>query len=334
MLILKNHNLTRYNTFHINARAAYLVKIEDKTELAELIKFSKQQNKPVFIIGEGSNVLFTKDLDFIVAKLEFKRQKIIQADKNRILVNVEGGKKWDDFVSWTVENGLYGAVNMSFIPGTVGAAPVQNIGAYGAEAGQIVREVNFFNIENNKFSSLRAEHCQFSYRNSIFKTKLKNKVIITDVVFELSKEKNFNLNYKDLKPLENASNLSLKLLRLYIGKVRYHKLPSPSVIGNAGSFFKNPIIHKSQAQQLLKRWPKMPYYDLGQNVKIPAGWLIDNLGLKGFRMGQAAVYEHNALVLVNLGNATGLEILKLANFIQQKVFETYKIKLEPEVNIL
>ncbi len=334
MLILKNHDLTEYNTFHVKAKAAFFVKVEDKQELPELISFSKQKNKPIFIIGEGSNVLFTKDLDIIVAKLEFNGQRAKNESENEILVNVDAGKKWDDFVRWTVENDLYGVVNMSYIPGTVGAAPVQNIGAYGVEVGQNVHEVNFFDTENNKFSSLSAEQCDFGYRNSIFKTKLRNKAIITDVVFKLSKQKKFNLNYKDLKPIEKSPNLSLKLLRLYIGKIRFHKLPSPTVIGNAGSFFKNPIITKTQAQSLLNKWPQMPHFILGENVKIPAGWLIDNLGLKGFRMGQAAVYEHNALVLVNLGNATGAEIVKLANFIQQKVYETYKIRLEPEVNIL
>ncbi len=333
MQITENQDLTQYNTFHVPAKAKYFASLENKSELPQLIDFAHKKNLPILVLGQGSNVLFTKDLNMIVAKFNFNSQQIIQQTDTQIIVKTEAGKIWDDFVQWTVENNLYGAVNLSFIPGTVGAAPVQNIGAYGAEVSQIIDSVEYFDIKSRKFIEISNQNCQFAYRSSIFKTTLKNKAFISAVTFNLSKIPDFNLQYKDLQHLKNHKNLTLPLLRKTIGQIRHKKLPDPQTIGNAGSFFKNPIISIETAKKLKEKWPDMPQYQLNNAVKIPAGWLIDNLGLKGYRMGQAAVYQHNALVLVNLGNATGKQILKLANFIIEKVYQTYKIQLQPEVNI-
>ncbi len=333
MQITEKQDLTQYNTFRVPAKAKYFALVENKSELQQLIDFAHKVNLPILILGQGSNILFTKDLDMIVAKFNFKKQQILQQTDTQLIVKTEAGKIWDNFVQWTVENNLYGAVNLSFIPGTVGAAPVQNIGAYGAEVAQIIEKVEFFDLKTQKFFEISKKDCKFGYRTSIFKTSLKNKAFISAVTFNLSKIPDFNLQYKDLQHLKNHKNLSLPLLRQAIGQIRHKKLPDPQTIGNAGSFFKNPIISPEKARKLKEQWPGMPQYQLNKAVKIPAGWLIDNLGLKGFRMGQAAVYQHNALVLVNLGNATGKQILKLANFIIEKVYQTYKIQLQPEVNI-
>ncbi len=333
MQITENQDLTQYNTFHVPAKARYFVLVENKSELPQLIDFANHKQLPILILGQGSNVLFTRDLNMIVTKFNFSNLQITSQTHDSTIVQVQAGKTWDDFVAWTVENNLYGAVNLSFIPGTVGAAPVQNIGAYGTEVAQIIEKVEVFDLQTLNFTEIHKQNCQFAYRSSIFKTQLKNKAFITSVTFKLSKKPYFNLQYKDLQHLKNNPGLNLQLLRQTIGQIRHKKLPDPKTIGNAGSFFKNPIVSKEQARQLKDRWPQMPQYQLNNAVKIPAGWLIDNLGLKGYKMGQAAVYQHNALVLVNLGNATGKQILKLANFIIDKVFEIYKIKLEPEVNI-
>ncbi len=334
MQIHQNINLKPFNTFGIEAFAKYLVITESHDDFAALQEFSQEKNLPLLILGQGSNVLFTKDPGYIIVKLAQDSIRITGQTDSSTLVTVHAGKKWDDFVYWTVKNNLYGAVNLSFIPGTVGAAPVQNIGAYGTEVGQIIDSVEFFDLREKTFKTLKARECLFGYRTSIFKTTLKNKAIITKVTFKLSNRPQYNLSYAGLRELQGKNNLDQTLLRLTIGKIRMQKLPDPSVIGNAGSFFKNPVINKDFASRLKQQFPNMPQYDLGQNVKIPAGWLIDSLGLKGFRMGNAAVYEHNALVLVNLGKATGKEILDLANFIRKKVFDAYGINLEPEVNII
>ncbi len=334
MQITEYQDLTPYNTFRVSAKARYFVLVEKQDELTGLIDFSKKTGKPLLLIGQGSNVLFVNDPDFVVAKLLFDDIKITEKTQDTTLITVQAGAVWDDVVWFTVKNNLYGAVNLSFIPGTAGAAPVQNIGAYGTELSDIVHSVSFFDTETKTIKTLSKQECEFGYRTSIFKTRLKGKAIITGITLKLNNRPEFNLNYKDLAPLAQSAHLSLTLLRLTIGKIRRKKLPDPSVIGNAGSFFKNPIINKDQARKLRQRFRNMPQYPAGNSVKIPAGWLIDNLGLKGYRMGDAGVYEHNALVLVNYGNATGKDILKLADHIRQKVLETYGILLEPEVNII
>ncbi len=293
------------------------------------------RTKEPLIIGSGSNILFVRNPLQPVIKLNFKGIETLNRTDEFIEVSVKAGTIWDDFVRWTVDNNIYGVVNLSYIPGTVGAAPVQNIGAYGTEVAEFITKVHFFHIQEQKFLTLDKEKCQFGYRTSIFKKELKNKAIITRVDFRLPLKPYYNLNYKDLDPLKNAKNLSLLTLRLSIGKIRMHKLPDPSIVGNAGSFFKNPIITQEEFNSLKQKYPDIPSYPMGEDkVKIPAGWLIDRLGLKGYRTGDAGVYPNNALVLVNYGNATGKDIFNLAQFIQDKVMEHYNIWLLPEVNII
>ncbi len=333
MKVVRLQNLKPYNTFGIKAIAREMFFVDRETELPLLS--SVFRTKEPLIIGSGSNILFVRNPLQPVIKLNFKGIEILNRTEEFIEVSVKAGTVWDDFVRWTVENNIFGVVNLSYIPGTVGAAPVQNIGAYGTEVAEFITKVHFFHIQEQKFITLDKEQCQFGYRTSIFKTELKNKAIITRVDFRLPLKPYYNLNYKDLEHLKNAKNLSLLTLRLSIGKIRMHKLPDPSIIGNAGSFFKNPIITKEQFNSLKQKYPDIPSYPMdGNKIKIPAGWLIDRLGLKGYRSGDAGVYPNNALVLVNYGNATGKDIFNLAQFIQDKVMEHYNIWLLPEVNII
>ncbi len=332
---INNQDLTHLNTFHIEVKAKDFYIVENESELPRLFHELKKHNAKPLILGGGSNILFTDNPQIPIIQFITKRIKILEKYPDYDLVQAEAGIKWDDLVRWSVENNYYGLVNLSYIPGTVGAAPVQNIGAYGQEAGNFIHSVKIYNIEQQRFQTLSQEQCSFGYRSSIFKTSLKGKAIITSVIFRLPKQKHFDLSYKDLRILQDSPLLSLWLLRLTIGKIRMSKLPDPSIIGNAGSFFKNPIIPTDQLSALQQRFPQIPHYQMPrQKVKIPAGWLIDQLGLKGYRHGNAGVYENNALVLVNHGNATGEEILELAKIIQDKVKEKFDILLEPEVNII
>ncbi len=333
MKLWHDKSLKPYNTFGIDVWAKKFFCVDKAFELSEIMQSILAEGRDFFILGGGSNVLFTRDLD-VVLKLCFTDFKVIVSDEDKCLIEADAGLKWDDLVYWTVENDLYGLVNLSFIPGTVGAAPVQNIGAYGTEIKDVLKYVEVFDIEQNSFKRLSAQECEFGYRTSIFKTRLRNHVIITRIGLELSKKPQFNLSYGPLKELASVANLSQRLVRLKLGQIRMKKLPDPSIIGNAGSFFKNPVVSEQKYIQLKKRFPSMPAYEMDSGWKIPAGWLIDNLGLKGYRMGQAAVYEHNALVLVNLGKATAADILNLAKFIQQKVWQAYAINLEFEVNVI
>jgi len=330
---IKNKDITDLNTFHIKAQASDFFLIENKQELKNL--FEQYNISKPLIIGKGSNLLFVQNPKQAVIKLGFDKIKILEKQNDYDIVEVEAGKTWDDFVRWTVENKYYGIVNLSFIPGTLGASPVQNIGAYGYEVSNFIINVEYFDLKDKQFKILNNKQCQFAYRSSIFKKILKNKAIITKVIFRLPKNEYYNLSYKDLKFLQNKPKLNLWLVRLTIGKIRMSKLPDPSIIGNAGSFFKNPIIKQSKFSLLKEQYPNMPYYTLENNmVKIPAGWLIDNLGLKGFRQGQVGTYHNNALVIVNYGQASGSQILSFAQFIQKKVKQAYNINLEPEVNII
>ncbi len=332
---IKNQDLTHLNTFHIRAFARDFFIIENDQELPILFnKLSHYHTSPL-ILGGGSNILFVKNPSMPVVHLANNRLHLAGRHTDYDIIEVEAGMKWDDLVRWTVENNYYGLVNLSYIPGTVGAAPVQNIGAYGEEVGNFITHVHIYNTARQRFETLSYDECSFGYRTSIFKTALRGKAIITRVGLRLPKRPRFNLSYRDLHFLKDNPNLNLWLLRLTIGKIRMTKLPDPSIIGNAGSFFKNPIIPQEKFSTLQSLYPDIPRYPMpGGKIKIPAGWLIDKLGLKGYRHGNAGVYENNALVLVNHGNATGEEILELSRIIQSKVKEAFDIDLVPEVNII
>ena len=253
-----------------------------------------------------------------------------------IIIEAEAGVEWDDLVAWSVERDLWGMENLSLIPGTVGAAPVQNIGAYGAEAKDVIERVHYFDVEDRKHHTLGNAECHFAYRESVFKHQLKGRAIITSVEFRLLKSSQPSLGYGDLaKEVEARGGATLKNIREAVCAIRQSKLPDTAVLGNAGSFFKNPIVNKEISESLKGEYENMPVYPVSeQTCKLAAGWLIDQAGLKGYRQGNVGVHERQALVLVNFGGATGAEVIALSEMVRQKVNEKFGIKIDPEVNIL
>lgn len=327
-----NFSIKNFNTFGIEAKAKTYFSYSNNVDLIKFLQKDFRKEEPFFILGGGSNVLFTKDFEGTVLHPETSGIEIIKEQNNFVYVKVAAGEVWDNFVQWTVDHNLYGAENLSYIPGCVGASPVQNIGAYGVEVKDIIHEVHCISIEKQEFCIFTNEECKFAYRNSVFKNELANKYIVTDVVYKLQKEAPFNLNYGSLKDAIDPQNATLQTVRDSIVSVRKHKLPDPKEIGSAGSFFKNPVIPQNEADILKKNFPHIVTYPAPNGMcKIAAGWLIDSLGLKGFQIGGAKVYEKQALVLTNVGNATSNDVVALAQHIQSKVLETYRIEIVPEV---
>jgi len=330
-----NFSLKKYNTFNLDALANEFVIVWGMDDISA---FAKQYNTalPLFVLGGGSNVLFSSNYNGTVLYNANNTLSIIEETSDSVLVEVGAGIDWDDFVSWSVANNFCGAENLSLIPGNVGAAPVQNIGAYGSEAKDSIEYVHFYNIETNTREILRNAECCFAYRDSIFKQELKNKIIIDRVVFRLSKNNNFNLTYKALEnALEGINDLSLQKIRSTIIEIRNSKLPDHKQFGNAGSFFKNPVVSKEHAEQIEKEFGEMPQYPMGESqVKLAAGWLIEKSGMKGHTMGNVGVHDKQALVLVNYGSAKGEEIIALAEKVQKKVADVFKVCLHPEVNYI
>ena len=333
MPIQKNVSLKEYNTFGINAKAEAFVSVTNLNDLKEILS----NNKDVFILGGGSNMLLTKDIDKLVVKLDLKGVKILKEDDNFVFVEAQAGENWHEFVLWTIKNDFGGIENLSLIPGNVGASPIQNIGAYGVEVKDVIHSVNILDKNTLKNVNLENKLCKFGYRNSVFKQKLKDRVVITSVVFKLTKkEHQIKASYGTIKQeLEKKGiiNPTIKDISDVIIKIRSEKLPNPKEIGNSGSFFKNPVVKKEIFENIFKTYPKMPFYKVGEMYKIPAGWLIEQCGFKGKRFKDAGVHNMQALVLVNYGNASGTEILYLANTIRESVKNKFNILLETEVNI-
>ncbi len=327
MRILRDYNLINNNTFGIEAFADFFVEIEEKSELQKI-----DYTEGLFVLGGGSNVLINRKLSFVV-HLVYDFITILEETDEKVKINVGSGKKWDRFVEFCVRNNYYGVENLSLIPGTVGAAPVQNIGAYGVEAADVIHDVGIFDIQSKKFSRLKKEECNFDYRNSIFKNSLKGKVIITDVTFELDKKPVFKLNYGGLNKKIGA-NPDLKKVRQAVIEIRRSKLPDVKVTGNAGSFFKNPVVRENKLCELSAKYTDLKYFKAPGGYKIPAAWLIEKAGLKGFRHKNAAVSQKHALILVNLGNATAKEIIELAEIVKRRVNDKFGINLTEEVNII
>jgi UDP-N-acetylmuramate dehydrogenase len=334
--ILNNHPLKTLNTFGLTAFATKFVSIHSENDLEELFSSGCLVQQPLFILGGGSNVLFKGTFEGFVLHPVLKGLKITFETEQVAEVEVAAGENWDDFVSAMVDKGFYGLENLSLIPGQVGASPVQNIGAYGVEAGDYILKVNGFNLETGKRCTFTHDECSFDYRHSIFKQELKNKVIITSVVFQLSKIPVYHLNYGALQSeLEKLGEVTLANVRKAIIAIRESKLPDPLKLGNAGSFFKNPVIPKSLFKKLQSAHSQIPHYIVGENdFKIPAGWLIETAGWKGKIMGNAAVHQQQALVLVNKGDASSDEILLLAQSIVDDVKQKFGITLEMEVNVI
>jgi UDP-N-acetylmuramate dehydrogenase len=335
-ILHEDYSLKTYNTFGIEAKADYFFEFDTIDEIKSFLDDNSLENIKYLILGGGSNLLFTDDYDGLVLHPNIKGIEIVSENEDSVLVKAGAKENWDEFVAWAVTNGYGGIENLSNIPGVVGAVPVQNIGAYGVEASQIVEKLDAISIESKRQVEFQKFHCEFDYRDSVFKKDYKNLFIITHVYFRLSKRPEFNIEYGAInKELENYDEVNLKNIREVIIKIRESKLPDPEVIGNAGSFFKNPIVNTRFAEQLLSKHPDCPNYEVDNtNTKLAAGWLIEQCGWKGKQVGQAGVHKDQALVLVNLGDAKGYEVLQLANDIRKSVLLKYGVKLEMEVNAI
>ena len=332
--IYNNINLANRNSFGVVESAATLVEFDTVEELREY--FTTQRPATWYVLGAGNNTLFTKFYDGALIVPKSGERTILSDDGERGDVRVEAAHDWDELVAWSVEQGLWGIENLSAIPSSVGAAPVQNIGAYGAEAKDAITVVEYFDTRTMEIVRLSNEECRFAYRESIFKQELKGVAIILAVEFRLSREPKPNLGYGDvIKEVEARGGATLTNIREAICAIRGSKLPDPKVLGNAGSFFTNPVIPRTQYEALKTHFPNIPSYPIDEErVKVPAGWLIDSAGWKGRALGRAAVHDRQALVLVNLGGATGKEVMALAERICEEVHNKYSIHITPEVNFI
>lgn len=332
----KNISLQPYNTFAIQALAKDFILINTQEELIKALK--ENNNRDLFILGGGSNMLLTQDIEKLVLKINTKGVAIVQQDTDHVIVEVQAGENWHEFVLWAIDNDFGGIENLSLIPGNVGTTPIQNIGAYGVEVKDTIVSCQALDIDKISFTTFSNQDCQFSYRESVFKNELKDRYIITSVSFKLTKNNHLlKTQYGDIQAkldLQKIQYPTIRDISNSVIQIRQEKLPDPKVIGNSGSFFKNPILYKEQFERLVQEYPQIPNYPLqGDKVKVPAGWLIEKAGFKGFRIKDAGVHEKQALVLVNHGQATGKEILELSKVIQAKVRELFQIDIQPEVNI-
>lgn len=335
MKIQENISLKKYNTFGIDVNAKRIVSITSFYDLQQLLKTEKE----IFLLSGGSNMLLTKDIDKLVAHIDIKGISIDNQDDNYVYLTVNSGENWHEFVLFCIDNDFGGIENLSLIPGNVGTCPIQNIGAYGVEVKDTITKVEALEIETVKLHTFSNTDCNFGYRNSVFKSELKGKFIITAVSFRLTKNKhNFNTSYGAIENELSSKNIQkpdLKAISDAVIAIRKSKLPDPKEIGNSGSFFKNPIVSFSDFEKLKEQYPEIPSYKISESeVKVPAGWLIEKAGFKGKRFGETGVHEKQALVLVNYGNATGKEVYELAQKIQQEIKEQFRISLEIEVNVI
>lgn len=330
----KSFSLRKYNSFGLDISTEWFFSFDK----IEYLKQLAEQNPDVFnkrklILGGGSNLLFTKKFDGLILFPLMNSIEIVDENSYEVFIKVDAGLVWDQFVEWTVDKGYYGIENLSLIPGHVGATPIQNIGAYGTEIKDILYSVNIIELENLKEKKLNNLECGFGYRNSIFKTVLKDRFLVKSVIYKLSKKPNFILNYGNLdQEIKKYGKLNLKTVREAVINIRQSKLPDPKKIGNAGSFFKNPVISNEKLRLIIERYPEIPIYPFDENnSKIAAGWLIDKCGWKGKSRKNVGVHEKQALVLINYGKAKGFEILELAKEIQKSVLSEFNVHLEPEV---
>lgn len=331
-----NYPILRYNTFGMNVKTSCFVEYSSVSELQSFLS-AKEYSLPLLHIGGGSNLLFLSDFKGTILHSAIKGIDITEESDEWIDIKVGAGEVWDDFVSYTVSKGFYGAENLSIIPGEVGASAVQNIGAYGVEAKDIILTVHTVRISDSSERVFSNEECRYSYRNSIFKGEMKGQYIVTHVTFRLRKSPVFHLSYGNISSELEKRNLSPSLanIRDIIIEVRRSKLPEPEEFGNAGSFFMNPMVSMQKFKQLESEFPDIPHYPVDENtVKIPAGWMIDRCGWKGRNIGPAGVYHKQALVLVNLGGATGKDISCLADEIIKSVYEKFGVDIHPEVNYI
>ena len=334
--IYNNINLEKRNSFGVKQEARTLVEFDTAEELKSYLEEAKPSKW--YVLGAGNNTLFTADYDGVLFAPTASSRTILEDDGESVVVRVEAAHDWDEFVAWSVDNGLWGIENLSAIPSSVGAAPVQNIGAYGAEVKDAITAIDYFDVDKMEVVRIKCEECGFGYRESVFKHELRGVAIILAVEFKLHRTPTPNLGYGDvIKEVEARGGATLKNIREAICAIRASKLPDPKVLGNAGSFFKNPIVPRIVAERLLNEYPSMPCYTVPNRddvMKLAAGWLIDQSGLKGYREGHVGVHDRQALVLVNHGGATGGEMLHFAEFVCSVVKGKFGVEIAPEVNIL
>ena len=330
-----NLRLKGRNTFGLEASAEFAYEITASSQLPEVMSAIREKNLPWRVLGSGSNVILPRVLPGATLLMNIPGQEVVSSDDNTTNICVGAGVNWHEFVAWSLENNLPGLENLALIPGTVGAAPIQNIGAYGVEIADYIESIKAFDAQTHDFVTLPQEACRFSYRDSYFKQN-PGRFIVTKVVFKIPKQWEARIHYADLaKQFTDTASASPEDIFLAVCKIRTHKLPDPKVLGNAGSFFQNPVIPNEQYQALLKQFPALvSYSDTAGNRKLAAGWLIDQCGFKGKRMGSVGVYENQALVLVNYGDGNAQDILNLAKLIQDKVRAEFGVSLDIEPNIL
>lgn len=335
MKIQENVSLKPYNTFGIDVKAKQFITL---TSIEKLLKLLQQQTD-FFILGGGSNILLTKDIDKLVAHIAFKGIETFEEADDTVILKVAAGENWHQFVLYCINHDFGGVENMSLIPGNVGTAPIQNIGAYGVELKDTCISVEAIEVETGTLKTFTNAQCDFAYRNSVFKNELKGKYIITHVFFKLTKNKHkLNSSYGAIAyelEKKGIANPTIRNISDAVIAIRQSKLPDPKVLGNSGSFFKNPIISNTEFEQLRTKFPDAPNYKVTETeVKVPAGWLVEQAGFKGKRIGNTGSHKNQALVLVNYGNATGKEVFELSKHIQKTVFDTFGIAIEAEVNII
>lgn len=338
MTVQTNVQLRSFNTFGIEAKAKYFVEVSTIEEIKSILQNPEYQNIERLILGGGSNLLLTKDFDGLVIKINIKGFEVIKENDKNIWIKSGAGVVWHDLVMQCVNQNYAGMENLSLIPGTVGAAPMQNIGAYGIEIKDIFDELEAIEIATGQIKTFDKQICNFGYRESIFKHDAKGKYIILNVTFKLNKKPTFHIEYgaiKDTLTEMGISELSIKAVSDAVIHIRQSKLPNPAEIGNAGSFFKNPEIPKTQFEALKIQFPTIPFYPVSESTtKVPAGWLIEQAGWKGQRFGNVGVHSKQALVLVNYGGGKGEEIKALSQKIQASVQEKFGIQLSAEVNFV
>ena len=338
MVVKNDISLQTFNTFGIDAKARYFASITYPSDLNEARLFVRERKTPLLILGGGSNVLFTRDFEGLLLLNRLQGIETVEETEEFLWIKVMGGQPWPGWVDYCVEQGLGGIENLSNIPGTVGAAPIQNIGAYGVEVKEVIDKVEAFNLETGKIREFSNSECEFDYRSSVFKKLAKGSYFVLSVTFKLSKKPTLTLTYAPLKKIfegRDSDSISIREVSAAVKQIRRSKLPDPDEISNAGSFFKNPVVKNSKLHLLLERFPTMPYYPFGDDrSKLAAGWLIEQCGWKGKRVGNAGVHEQQALVVVNRGNASGEEILNLAEKVRQSVDVKFGVGLEFEVNIV
>jgi UDP-N-acetylmuramate dehydrogenase len=333
-----NFSLHPFNTFHLESIARYFTEVNSFETINGLISSGKLSENPFLLLGGGSNLLFTGNFKGIVIHINNKGIEIVNRTEDSVFIKASAGENWHEFVTYCVSQGFGGLENLSLIPGNVGSCPIQNIGAYGVEVKDSFHSLEAIDLQTGEMKVFNREDCHFGYRDSIFKNELKGKVAIWSVTFELKSNPVLHIEYGAIKQELAAmgiENPGIADVSCAVCNIRRHKLPDPKLLGNAGSFFKNPSVDQKFAEKLLEAFPKMVSYPLADgNVKLAAGWLIEQCGWKGFREGDAGVHESQALVLVNYGNATGSNILTLAHRIQNSVYERFGVKLEMEVNVI